>query len=156
MRRCGVPCLGTATAAVQRAAHPHATHTKGCWVAHRQRTRKPRGTPSMIDWPRLFDRMSFTPSVAAALAGDPKATAASRQVHRECLREELHTPFAHHIGQEGNAGTEDVGQPRDLQSDLVGFGDHLGIGNHGHIGEQIGGLGRESHTYPALSFCLLG
>ena len=51
-------------------------------------------------------------------------------------------PFAHHIGQIRDAGTEDERQPRGLQRDLVGFGDHPGIGDHGHVGELVGGLER--------------
>ena len=49
-------------------------------------------------------------------------------------------PFAHHIGQVRNAGTEDVGQPRGLQRHLVGFRDHPGISDHGHVGELMCGL----------------
>jgi hypothetical protein len=46
----------------------------------------------MIDLPRLFDRISFTPPVAASPAGIPLTFSAevdghggSRRVHRECI-----------------------------------------------------------------------
>ena len=70
------------------------------------RTReKPRGTPSMIDSPRLFDRISFTPPVAASPAGDPTdllcpgsmAAAGSTRVHRGWLRRSPHARRRHAV-----------------------------------------------------------
>ena len=52
----------------------------------------------------------------------------------------LVAPLAHHIGQIRDAGAEDERQPGGLQRDLVGLGDHPGIGDDGDIGQLVGGL----------------
>jgi hypothetical protein len=59
----------------------------------------------------------------------------------------LVTPFAHDIGQIRDSRAEDVGQPSGGQGDLVGLGDHPGIGHHGDISELVGGLERVDHRH---------
>jgi hypothetical protein len=56
-------------------------------------------------------------------------------------------PFAHDVGQERNPGSEDVGQSRGVQGDLVGFGDHPGISNYRHVGEPVRGLEGVDHRH---------
>jgi peptidoglycan/LPS O-acetylase OafA/YrhL len=57
----------------------------------------------------------------------------------------LVAPFAHHIGHKRDPGAEDERQPRGFQRDLIGFGDHAGIGDDDDIGEVVGGLGCVDH-----------
>ena len=49
-------------------------------------------------------------------------------------------PFADHVGQIRHPGAEDERQPAGLQRDLVGLRDHARIGDHGDIGQPVGGL----------------
>ena len=49
-------------------------------------------------------------------------------------------PFAHHIGQKRDAGAQDERQPGGFDGDLVGLRDHAGVGDHGDVGELVGGL----------------
>ena len=51
-------------------------------------------------------------------------------------------PFAHDIRQIRDPGAQNVGQSGGLQGDLVGFGDHFGIGDDGDVGQLVGGLER--------------
>ena len=52
----------------------------------------------------------------------------------------LGTPLPHHVRHKRDPGAEDERQPRGLQRDLVGFGDHPGISHHRHIGEPVSRL----------------
>ena len=67
----------------------------------------------------------------------------------------LFLPFGDHRRQEWDPRAEHVGQPGGLQSDLVGFRDHPGVGDDGDIGELMGFLERGDDRQHGRGFGLV-
>lgn len=93
-----------------------------------------------------------SPVVAELVVGDPIGDTAGllrsrcrpglgkHQLVGHCFGRVFVAPFAHHIGQKRDPRAKNVGQAGGLQIDLIGFGDHFGVGDHGHVAEIVGGL----------------
>jgi site-specific DNA recombinase len=74
----------------------------------------------------------------------------------EVLAGVLAAPLGDRIGDVGDAGAQDEGQPGVLDRVLVGLGDHPGVRDHGDIGQLAGGHERGDHrgaSYWSRPYC---